>query len=253
MRALTAERERRGELLRAAGVSKWEGYRGGDLPLLVVYVSELSLLQDATSKAELEQWLNSELAAGRAFGIRYIIATQTASNFATRWRSQVSLFLAGVQPSDSQDEPNTGLRTAEIRKLGAVPPSDLPGPPDGAGVFCAVCGRQVTNVRAPYLSDAQRRRWLQLLPDRVPVPTEPVLDSAVWPDLAGYAEPVPASANPVPADTDAAEPLYAHIRALAAQGMSRNQICAALGGNRARTLRLIDAALRDVAAIGATL
>lgn len=81
MRALTAERDRRRQALQAADVSKWDAGRVS-LPLLVVYISELSLLQDAVGKSELESWLNSELAAGRAFGIRYIVATQTASNFA---------------------------------------------------------------------------------------------------------------------------------------------------------------------------
>lgn len=163
MRALSAERERRRRILSAAGVSKWEAYQGGDLPLLVTYVSELALLQDATSAKDLERWLNSELAAGRAFGMRYIVSTQTASNFPTRWRSQVSLFVAGFQPSQSQDTPNTGLRTNEIIRSGAVPPSELPAPPTGAGVFCIVHGRDAVNVRAPLIDDDERRRWLEAL------------------------------------------------------------------------------------------
>lgn len=163
MQALSAERERRRRILSAAAVSKWEAHSGHDLPLLVIYVSELSLLQDATSSKVLEQWLNSELAAGRAFGMRYIIATQTASNFATRWRSQVSLFVAGFQPSQSQDTPNTGLRTQEIAANGAVPPSALAGPPGGAGVFCVIAGREAVNIRASLIDDIERRRWLEAL------------------------------------------------------------------------------------------
>lgn len=163
MRALSVERERRRQILSAAGVSKWEAYRGGDLPLLVTYVSELALLQDATSAKDLERWLNSELAAGRAFGMRYIVATQTASNFATRWRSQISLYVAGFQPSQSQDTPNTGLRTNEIVRSSAVPPSDLPAPPTGAGVFCIVHGRDAVNIRAPLIDDGERFRWLEVL------------------------------------------------------------------------------------------
>jgi len=163
MQAISAERERRRRILSAAGVSKWDAYQGGNLPLLVVYVSELSLLQDATSAKLLEQWLNSELAAGRAFGLRYIIATQTASHFATRWRSQVSLFIAGFQPSQSQDTPNTGLRTQEIGASDAVPPSALPGPPTGAGIFCVVAGREAVNIRAPLIDDAERTRWVEAL------------------------------------------------------------------------------------------
>ncbi|MEI6775957.1 MAG: FtsK/SpoIIIE domain-containing protein [Chloroflexales bacterium] len=163
MHALSAERERRRRILSGAGVSKWELYTGGDLPLLVIYVSELSLLHDATSAKVLEQWLNSELAAGRAFGLRYIIATQTASNFATRWRSQISLFMAGFQPSQSQDTPNTALRTQEIAASGAVPPSALPGPPGGAGVFCVVAGREAVNVRTSLIDDGERRQWREAL------------------------------------------------------------------------------------------
>lgn len=163
MRALSLERERRRRILSAAGVSKWDTYRGGDLPLLVTYVSELALLQDATSAKELERWLNTELAAGRAFGMRYIVASQTVSRFATRWRSQISLYVAGFQPSQSQDMPNTGLRTSEIERSGAVPPSALPPPPGGAGIFCIAWGRDAINVRAPLIDDAERRRWLEAL------------------------------------------------------------------------------------------
>jgi len=164
MEALSAERERRRAILEVAGVSKWENYAGGDLPLLVTYISELSLLEDATNPRDLTQWLNSELAAGRAFGMRYIIATQTVSNFSTRWRSQISQYLAGFQPSESQDQPNTGLTTRELESLKSVPPSKLPAPPTGAGVFTAIHGRDCVTVRASYLSDEQRRAWLQRLP-----------------------------------------------------------------------------------------
>jgi hypothetical protein len=108
--------------------------------------------------------LNSELAAGAALGIRYIIATQTVSNFDTRWRSQISLYLAGFQPSQTQDQPNTGLSTHEIRAAGGVPPSALPAPPAGAGIFTAVSGGEAVTVRAGLLDDAQRQRWLARLP-----------------------------------------------------------------------------------------
>ncbi|NTU82123.1 MAG: cell division protein FtsK [Chloroflexales bacterium] len=170
MEALSQERERRAVILREAGVSAWEGYQGRDLPLLVIYVSELLLLQDATSPKELERWLNSELSASGAFGMRYLVATQTAANFSTRWRGQVDLCVAGFQPSASQDQPNTGLTTAEIATAGGVPPSALPGIPHGRGVFTLVQGRQAETVRGGYLDDAQRRRWLTRLPSRVSTP-----------------------------------------------------------------------------------
>jgi hypothetical protein len=236
MAALTAERQRRAQVLRAAGASKWEAYRGGDLPLLIVYVSELSLLEDAAGKSELAAWLNSELAAARAFGIRYIVATQTASNFATRWRSQVGLYVAGFQPSASQDEPNTGLSGKEIRAAGAVPPSELPAPPTGAGVFTVVFGREAVNVRAPLVDDLQRRQLLAQLPDRLVVPAEPVPEGAESGESGGSLKLVPGGSRLVPPDTTAVEPEVSKIRDLAAQGWSRNQIAGELGGNRQRAL-----------------
>lgn len=166
MAAVTAERRRRGAILRAAGVAKWDEYQGGDLPLLVVFISELSLLEDCTKASELTAWLNSELSAGRAFGLRFIIGTQNASNFSTRWRGQIGLYLAGFQPSRSADEPNTGLTSAELAELGAIAPSQLPPAPGGAGVFTAVQGRDVATVRASLLT-SQHRAWvLSSLPDR---------------------------------------------------------------------------------------
>jgi hypothetical protein len=164
MSALTEERSRRGEILRNAKVTKWENYEGFDIPLLVVYVSELSLLEDAVGKSPLTAWLNSELAAGAAFGMRYIIATQTASNFSTRWRSQISLYLASFQPSQSQDWPNAGLTTKEIEENGGIPPSKLPPPPEGAGVFTCIQGRTIHMVRAGLLDDKQRESILAGLP-----------------------------------------------------------------------------------------
>jgi hypothetical protein len=99
--------------------------------------------------------------------MRYLVATQTASNFSTRWRGQVDLFVAGFQPSASQDQPNLGISSAEARAAGGVPPSELPGIPHGRGVFTLVQGRQIETVRLGYLDDAQRRHWLAQLPSAV--------------------------------------------------------------------------------------
>ncbi len=190
MKALTTERDRRREILAAADVSKWDEYRGGDLPLLVVYISELSLLQDAVGKSQLEQWLNSELAAGRAFGIRYIVASQTVTRLDTRWRGQVNLFLAGYQPSQSQDEPNTAMSTGEIRANGGIPPSELPEVPRNAGVFTAISGRRCLTIRTSKLDRDQRRAWLQRLPDAVPprpTPAGAVVSEVVAPTMSAPA------------------------------------------------------------------
>lgn len=173
MDSLSAERARREEVLWQAKAEKWEEYTGNDLPLLVVYVAELLRLQDATGKGDLAQWLNSELSSARSAGIRYIICTQNATQFDMRWRSNISLYAAGYQTSRHGDEPNTSFTAKELRELGqlpnstvlAVPPSELPVPPAGAGVFTCIQGRSAYTVRATYLDKAQRQWWLNQLPE----------------------------------------------------------------------------------------
>ncbi|MEI7772595.1 MAG: FtsK/SpoIIIE domain-containing protein [Chloroflexales bacterium] len=210
LRALTAERQRRRDILVAAGVSKWDHYQGGDLPLLVVFISELSLLEtglrrervrrdrDRALDLDLESWLNTELTAGRAFGIRYLIGMQTVSGMEMRWRSQVGVFMGGYQPDESQVKPNTGKTATQIAAAGAVPPNLLPTPPAGAGVFTVVSGAQCATVRAPYLSDAERRRWLAHLPDRsvAAESPDPLLQRYLDTELEG-AEPAPTAATSV--------------------------------------------------------
>jgi DNA segregation ATPase FtsK/SpoIIIE, S-DNA-T family len=206
MAALVKERKRRREILANAGVSKWDYYQGDDLPLLVVFVSELLLLENATSKSELTSWLNTELTAARAFGIRYLLATQTASNFSTQWRSQISLFLAGYQPSASQDAPNVGITTSEIEQAGAVAPSKLPAPGAGAaGVFCAVQGAAAVNVRTSYINDKQRDYLLAQLPNKTlqpkapPVsrPAAPAHEMEILQQLLQTGQPLPLAPEPV--------------------------------------------------------
>ncbi len=167
MQKLTNERIDRYDRLARAKVKKWDSYTGGDMPMLVVFVSELLLLQNAVGKANLTSWLNAELTSARAAGIRYIIATQTASQFDTQWRSQISLFMAGYQPLDSQDKPNTGMSASEIAALGSVAPSALPAPASGAaGVFIALQGASALNVRTSYIYDDHADFLLRQLPDK---------------------------------------------------------------------------------------
>ena len=174
MTALTTERKRREQILWDVGAEKWEEYQGGDLPLLVVYVSELLLLQAATSKTDLARWMSEELSSARSSGIRYLVATQNATKFDTLWRSNISLFIAGYQTAADGDEPNTTLTTKTLRELGtmsdgrvvAVPPSELPAAPAGAGVFTLVQGRSVATVRSSYLGKDHQRWLLSKLPDR---------------------------------------------------------------------------------------
>ncbi len=273
MEALTRERLHRADILRAAGVSKWEEYEGEGLPLLVVYVSELSLLEDATSKSLLAQWLNSELAAGRAFGIRYIVASQTVSNFSTRWRSQISLFLAGFQPAQSQDEPNTGLTTKELQAARGVPPSELPAPPLGAGVFTAVQGRDCITVRASKLDSYQRKMLLDFLPEAParalqPAPEPEITEeaeatlsrllesispsrerqvssiTAQKPSLEPVEEPILDTDTAIP-ETKAAQKQREKIRKALTLGMSKTEIVDLLGGNRNKAFKLVEAALEE--------
>jgi hypothetical protein len=193
MQNLVAERERRQRLLKAAGCEKWEEYEGDDLPLLVVLVSEITLLEKAFGKSELESWLNAEMVSARASGIRYILATQTFSGYSTKFRGQISLFVAGYQNRSDADDPNTGLTRKELLEYGkrvvtlpdgrvheeqlAVAPSMLPDPPYGAGVFTCVKGKVVVTVRQSLIDKSLRERYLAMLPDRgvVRVAMKPVV------------------------------------------------------------------------------
>ena len=180
MRRLTAERRRRRQILERATVSKWDHYQGDDLPLLVVFISELSLLESAVRRErqrrerdrsldlDLESWLNDELTSGRAFGIRYLIGMQTVTGMDMLWRSQIGVFLAGYQPDESQVKPNTGKTARQLVTANATPPNLIPSPPIGAGIFTVVSGDDATTVRSPYLSEAERRHWLACLPEKEP-------------------------------------------------------------------------------------
>lgn len=167
MTRLTAERQRRRAILANARVTKWDHYKGDDMPMLVVFVSELLLLENAVGSKNLTAWLNAELTAARAFGIRYIIATQNASNFSTQWRSQISLFMAGFQPLDSSDAPNTTMTAKELAERKLVAPSKLPSPSNGAGgVFVLVQSGDGINVRTSFIGDQHRDYCLNQLPDK---------------------------------------------------------------------------------------
>jgi hypothetical protein len=165
MESLKVERERRIIKLRGK-VTKWDEYEGNDLPLLIVYVAELALLQSALGKSALGDWLTTELVSSRAVGIRYIIASQDVSNLDTSWRRQISLFMAGVQNSQSADMPNTGMYTKDLEALGAIPPSQLPGGKYGAGVFTCIHDRDTATVRTALLTKDTRRNLLARLPEK---------------------------------------------------------------------------------------
>lgn len=182
MQRLVVEREKRQKKLKLAGCEKWEEYSGSDIPLLIVVVSEITLLEKAFGKNELESWLNAEMVSARASGIRYILATQTFSGYSTKFRGQIGLFVAGYQNRADADDPNTGLSRKDLLEYGkrikqladgrvieeqvSVPPSMLPDPPYGAGVFTCVKGKVVVTVRQSLIDKPLREQYLSLLPSK---------------------------------------------------------------------------------------
>ncbi|HEU4327360.1 MAG TPA: FtsK/SpoIIIE domain-containing protein [Roseiflexaceae bacterium] len=228
MRCLTAERERRREVMRGKA-SKWENYRGGDLPLLVVYISELALLEVALKEEtvriralpqkerpagwmplDLETWLSAETTSGRAFGLRYVIGTQSVSGMRTLWRSQTSLYVAGSNPDPDVTEPNTNWTPKRIEGVGAVPPFKIPVGPDGAGVFTIISGDQAVTVRSTYLDEEQRLKVLADLPDvrpSVQLSGQDTLSNLLSLDTpqTEVAQAVSASPAPTPAVTEPAK------------------------------------------------
>lgn len=170
---LTNEMNQRRGILTAARVSKWTPEKPHGLPMLVCYISELSLLENAVGANDLAKWLNRMFTAGRAFGMRFIIAAQSLANFDTQFRSQIGLYMAGYQPTQAANTPNTGLSLKELTSRESVPPSALPSPPKGKGVFTAVQGADRQTVRCSFLSDEERNMWLDRLPN-APRPVETV-------------------------------------------------------------------------------
>ncbi len=201
------------------------------------------------------------------------MASQTVSNFSTRWRSQISLFLAGFQPAQSQDEPNTGLTTKELQAARGVPPSELPAPPLGAGVFTAVQGRDCITVRASKLDSYQRKMLLQSLPEAParalqPAPEPEITEeaeatlsrlleglsssrerqvssiTAQKASLEPTEEPILDTDTAIP-ETKAAQKQREKIRKALTLGMSKTEIVDLLGGNRNKAFKLVEAALEE--------
>lgn len=160
MEALRAERERR-ELLRERFrvLNHEELHDAVRPPTLLVYIAELSVLNLGTD--DLDGWLAAEMSTARAAGIRYIIDDQNNSNRSTSYRTHYSTFLAGFQSSQDWVKPNMGMGPEEIRKLGALPPHELPG----RGYFTLRNGRAVITMRAPLVDLAAREEVLARLPD----------------------------------------------------------------------------------------
>lgn len=205
MQVVADEMKARRKLLNEAKCRTWHEYRaqGYRLPVRLVYVSELTMLKFAVDRdKDLWDWLDAMLATARAFGIFFIIGTQTSANMPTFWRRQMGLFLAGVQVSKDDDRPNTNRQADEIRQLGAVPPSELPNKP---GYFCVVFGREVLNIRTSYVPSDVIRQVLESLPD-----------------APGWANPVETTDQSDNAPTAASEPLQQAERVQIALRLIRN-------------------------------
>jgi hypothetical protein len=158
--ALKQEREDRQRLLERHSVVAWEQlHPAARPPHILVYVSELSILEEALPNAE--QWLTREMQTSRAAGITYMVDTQNLSGRETAWRSQVGTFLAGYQDSVDAVRPNIGMSPEEIRKLGGIPMHELPG----RGCFTVREGRNVMSVYVPEIPIDDRKAFLATLPD----------------------------------------------------------------------------------------
>jgi hypothetical protein len=134
-----------------------------------------------------------------------MVGTQNVSGQSTIWRSQISVFMAGFQPlDDNQVRPNTGRTPKQIIEAGAVPPNRLPRPPIGAGVFTLIAGDMLRTIRAPWMSDEERRQLVKSLPDKSTTPKDehPTLTLLPSPN-SGDAAPSASSLSAAPSTNDA--------------------------------------------------
>ncbi|NJO81864.1 MAG: hypothetical protein HC828_03175 [Blastochloris sp.] len=132
-------------------------------PLVVVFVSELKLLRHGLEKEDdLQEWLTTELSSALASGILYIVSSQSVANMKTSWRDQCSTYIAGFQDRENAIEPNFGMYSKEIEKLGGVSPTEFAGP----GYFTIRINRSVATIRSPKLSLEDRRNAINTLPRR---------------------------------------------------------------------------------------
>lgn len=161
IQALTEELDRRGDLLNAARVTDWADYQGADMPLLLVYISELSTLKLAMGNT-LDSWMNDLLSRGAGYGVRVIVDTQNFSNYSTHWRGNIAQWICGPLKDDNQNEANTGLQTKSLLAAGAIPPSRIST--EWKGVFTSVNGSQAITVRTSPLSNEERLQRIDALP-----------------------------------------------------------------------------------------
>ncbi|NJO83206.1 MAG: hypothetical protein HC828_10560 [Blastochloris sp.] len=181
-------------------------------PLVVVFVSELKLLQHGVeNESDLEKWLTTELSSALASGILYIVSSQSVSGMKTSWRDQCNTYIAGFQDRDHAVEPNFGMYAKEIEKLGGIVPTHFTGP----GYFTARINRSIVSVRTPKLSLDDRRDALAQLPRKpaglvIPAPTVSEKVSTVT---------EPATSTVIPAHTNIPGPALPPQKAAFLEGL----------------------------------
>lgn len=173
MTALSNEQEKRrayiGSQTEEHGTRKWSALpEAARPPLLLIIITELSLMISQVGKAPFNAWMNATLSSWRAFGGHIMVGTQVVNNLDTNWRGQLSLFMAAAQNQPEYDKPGTGFTTKSILELGGVPPSQLPPVPVNAGIFLLSSPNQksVLNVRASLIEDAALVRMLARCPNK---------------------------------------------------------------------------------------
>lgn len=161
--AIELELAQRAVLLREHNLDSWEELPDEVRPpLLVLLITELAILEFELGP-RFDKWLTMRMNEGRKFGLRFWLQTQTFSGEG-KYRKQVSIFVAGFQTIYHDDRPNTGLSTADLELIGAIPPSKLPPVGVAPGVFTVVHGREAETIRGSHLSSAAMRELVAGLP-----------------------------------------------------------------------------------------
>jgi hypothetical protein len=243
MLALDAELRRRKAFLNRKRIKSWAEYRErptfnrDPLPLMVVYISELTSLTKHIKalpdlgngqRLKLFEWMNDMLATGRAYGLYFIVGSTSFANTPTLWRKQFQMRVAGPLESRFDDQPSTNYMAAELIKLGAVPPSELPLAP---GYFTVCYARGAMNVRAGYPAPGEEAAVLASFGVALPEPEpEDVSEAAID-------TPEAVSAPISGAETAEPDPVLAELDALLATAPDDVRTRAAAHG-----LRLVTAA-----------
>jgi hypothetical protein len=151
---INEERLRRMRYLKERKLRKWKP--GCGLPLLMIIITEISLLESAVGSTKAHQWLGANLNSYRGYGGRCFVNTQNVSRMPPAWRGAISLYIAAAQSKPSLDAPNALYSAEEFEVFGAIAPSKLPNPGNGGqGFFTLVStgARDALTVRSSYIPD----------------------------------------------------------------------------------------------------